>query len=453
MTPVADFDVLLGITRALTSAMGVALVAYLVLVVLPYLRHRPRPHGRAADFEWHFLLPCRDGEAVVGGTVRYLREAFPDAHVWVIDDDSDDGTVDVVHGFRDDPHVHLVRRRRPHARTGRGDALNDAYRTVKLWMGRHADADRAVAVVVDAGGRPARDCLDVCAAEHLFGDPGVGAVQVDVRVVNAGGRQAGGPRWRGVLGGLLVRVQDLELRTAVAAIRLSRGTTSPDSDGRFTRLSALDSVAGPAGRPWRGSSPEDPELGVRLLTAGWRTGFTTDTHVHREGLHSLRRLLAQRARTGHGTMRSLRHLRRIWSSPHLSPTGAAKLTCSLVRPWSRLLATLVYPVPLLVLGQRAAHAPGEVWAWLVDGAWTSFAVHGMLGLLPFVLWGPVYRARCAPTTGLARAIGYGLLYAIYACACCLASWPAVARSARGRDRRAKTCGNTERIAADVALEH
>jgi glycosyltransferase involved in cell wall biosynthesis len=38
-------------------------------------------------------VPCRDEEAVIGDTVGYLRAAFPSAHVWVIDDDSDDGTV------------------------------------------------------------------------------------------------------------------------------------------------------------------------------------------------------------------------------------------------------------------------------------------------------------------------------------------------------------------------
>ena len=450
-----NFDVLLGFTQALALTMSVAFLTYVFLIVVPYVRYRPRPVGRAADFEWHFLVPCRDEEAVIGGTVRYLREAFPDAHVWVIDDDSDDGTADVVRGFADARNIHLVRRHRPYARTGKGDALNDAYRTLKLWMGRHADADRAVVVVVDADGRPARDCLDVCAAEHLFGDAEIGAVQVDVRMVNAGVRQAGVPRWRGIFGDLLVRMQDLEFRTAIAAIQLSRGVTgtiSMGGNGQFTRLSALDSIAGPAGQPWRGSLLEDFELGVHLLTAGWRTGFTLDTHVHQEGLYSLRRFLAQRTRWGQGTMQCLRYVRRIWASPHVTTLGAAEVMYYLAQPWMQLLGTLVYPVPLLLLGHRAVNAPGEVWAWFVDGAWVLFAVYGMFGLLPFVLWGPVYRARCAPTVGFARAVGYGFAYAIYIYAFYLTSWRAVVRLARGRNGWAKTRRNTERITGDVALD-
>ncbi|MCE6993382.1 glycosyltransferase [Saccharothrix sp. S26] len=451
-----NLDVLLGFTQALALTMSVAFVTYVFLIVVPYLRYRPRPVGRAADFEWHFLVPCRDEEAVIGDTVRYLRESFPGAHVWVIDDDSDDGTAEVVRGFRDDRNIHLVRRRRPHARTGKGDALNDAYRTLKLWMGRHADADRAVVVVVDADGRPARNCLDVCAAEHLFGDPAIGAVQVDVRMVNAGVRQAGVPRWRGVLGDLLVRMQDLEFRTAIAAIQLSRGVTgtiSMGGNGQFTRLSALDSIAGPAGQPWRGSLLEDFELGVHLLTAGWRTGFTLDAHVHQEGLYSLRRFLAQRTRWGQGTMQCLRYVRRIWASPHLSTLGASEMMYYLAQPWMQLLGTLVYPIPLLLLGHRAVTAPGEVWTWFVDGAWILFTVYGMFGLLPFVLWGPVYRTRCAPALGRWRAVGLGFAYALYIYTFYITSWRAVIRLARGRNGWAKTRRNTERITGDVALDH
>ncbi|MBB5808034.1 cellulose synthase/poly-beta-1,6-N-acetylglucosamine synthase-like glycosyltransferase [Saccharothrix ecbatanensis] len=450
-----NFDVLLGFTQALALTMSVAFVTYVFLIVVPYLRHKPRPVGRPEAFEWHFLVPCRDEEAVIGDTVGYLRASFPSAHVWVIDDDSDDGTVAVVRGFHGDPNIHLVRRHRPHARTGKGDALNDAYRTLKLWMGRHADADRAVIVVVDADGRPAPNCLEVCAADHLFGDATIGAVQVDVRMVNAGVRQEGVSRWRRFFGGLLVRMQDLEFRTAIAAIQLSRGVTgtiSMGGNGQFTRLSALDSIAGRVGQPWRGSLLEDFELGVHLLTAGWRTGFTMDTHVHQEGLYSLRRFLAQRTRWGQGTMQCMRYVRRIWASPHLSTLGAAEMMYYLAQPWMQLLGTLIYPIPLILLAHRATTSPTEVWAWFIDGAWILFTVYGIFGLLPFVLWGPVYRMRCHPSLGLWRAFGYGFVYAIYIYTFYITSWRAVIRLARGRNGWTKTRRNTERITPKVALD-
>src|SRR6185312_15649803 len=123
-----------------------------------------------------------------------------------------------------DPYLHLVPRVRPEARTGKGDALNAAYRALGDWMG-------------NAGTPPP--------SRNVLG------------------------RWFGLK---LAQLQDLEFRTAIAAIQTSRGftgTISMGGNGQFTRLTALDSIAGDAEEPWRGSLLEDFELGVHLLTAGW----------------------------------------------------------------------------------------------------------------------------------------------------------------------------------------
>jgi len=454
----SSLDLLLGFTQALALTMSVAFVTYVCLIVVPYLRHRRAAAGDPSRFEWHFLVPCRDEQAVIGETVLYLRATFPTAHVWVIDDDSEDSTAGVVRRIRGrtEANIHLVQRTRPNARTGKGDALNAGYRAIKQWMGRHADATLAVLVVVDADGRPSADCLAVCAAEHLFADPGIGAVQLDVRMLNSGVPQLGVGRVRRWYGGLLVRMQDLEFRTAIAAIQMSRGITgtiSMGGNGQFTRLSALDSIAGPDGRPWRGSLLEDFELGVHLLTAGWRTGFTMDAHVDQEGLYSLRRFLAQRTRWGQGTMQCAGYLRQIWDSRHLSTLGAAEIMYYLAQPWMQLIGTLVYPIPFAFLGVRTLQAPSEVWAWFTGGAWLLFAVYGTFGLLPFLMWGPIYRLRCDRTGSLWRGLGYGLAYSMYIYTFYITSWRALLRLVRGRNGWAKTRRNTEVARGLVALDH
>lgn len=454
-----SLDLVLGFTQALALTMSVAFVTYVFVIVVPYLRRQPAPVGEPGSLEWHFFVPCRDEEAVIGDTIRYLRGTFPIAHVWVIDDDSDDRTAGVVrtlkrNGGVRDPQIHLVQRQRPYARTGKGNALNDAYRTLKMWMGRRADADRAIVVVVDADGRPAPNCLEVCAAQHLFGNPRIGAVQVDVRMINAGQRQPGVSRWRRAFGAGLVRMQDLEFRTAIAAIQMSRGATgtiSMGGNGQFTRLSALDSIAGPTGSPWRGSLLEDFELGVHLLTAGWHTGFSLDTHVNQEALYSLRRFLAQRTRWGQGTMQCMRYLRRIWDSDHLTTLGAAEMMYYLAQPWMQLLGTLIYPIPMAMMAYRFAVSPGEVVTWFLDGAWILFTVYGAFGLLPFVLWGPVYRARCEPV-GFWKSVAYGFGYALYIYTFYITSWRALIRLVRGNNGWTKTRRNQERVAGKVALD-
>jgi cellulose synthase/poly-beta-1,6-N-acetylglucosamine synthase-like glycosyltransferase len=456
-----SMTVILGFTQAIALTMSVAFLAYVYVIIVPYLRHRPTAPGDPTDFQWHFLVPCRDEEAVVGGTVRYLRGTFPQAHVWVIDDDSDDRTVDVVESLRhghgaQSRFVHLVRRHRPMARTGKGDALNAAYRELKSWIGRHSDAHRQILVVVDADGRPAANCLDVCSSETLFGNTKVGAVQIDVRMSNRDVPQPNSIGWRRGLGSMMVRMQDLEFRTAIAAIQKSRGytgTISMGGNGQFARLSALDSIAGDRGEPWRGSLLEDFELGVHLLTEGWRTGFSMDTHVDQEGLYSLRRFLVQRTRWGQGTMQCARYVRRIWDSEHLSTLGAAEMLYYLAQPWMQLVGTLVYPIPFVLLAGRTMTDPGWVWQWFTGGAWLLFAVYGAFGVLPFVVWGPIYWWKCERRGGFLRSIGWGACYAAYIYTFYVTSWRAVLRLARGRNGWAKTRRNTEIPDGIVALDH
>ncbi|MFI5606071.1 glycosyltransferase [Amycolatopsis sp. NPDC051903] len=441
--------------------MSVAFLVYVALIVVPFLRRKPAPVGDPDAFTWHFFVPCRDEEAVIRETVRYLRTTFRRTHVWVVDDDSDDRTARVVRsvwrrngGY--DTNLHLVERKRPDARTGKGDALNAAYHELDDWLPPGVDRDEVVVVVVDADGRPARNCLEVCAAGHLFGDAKIGAVQLDVRMSNVRTRPPGRTWFARAFGLKLAQLQDLEFRTAIAAIQTSRGftgTISMGGNGPFTRLSALDSIAGAERRPWRGSLLEDFELGVHLLTTGWRTGFTPDSHVAQEGLYSLRRFLVQRTRWGQGTMQCSRYLRRIWDSPHVSTSGAAEMMYYLAQPWLQLLGSLLYPVPFLLLLVTTAGDPAQVWTWFTGGAWILFAIYGSFGLLPFVVWGPIYQLKCLRSKNIFRGVGLGLLYAAYSYTFYVTSWRALFRLVRRRNGWSKTRRNTEATAGvKVALD-
>jgi cellulose synthase/poly-beta-1,6-N-acetylglucosamine synthase-like glycosyltransferase len=303
-----------------------------------------------------------------------------------------------------------------------------------------------VVVVVDADGRPAPDCLAVCAADHLFGDAKVGAVQVDVRMLNCG-MPAPSVGWgRRYFGRALVRMQDLEFRVAIAAIQMSRrftGSVAMGGNGQFTRLSALDSIAGPHGQPWRGSLLEDFELGVYLLTEGWRTRFTVDTHVAQEALYSLRRLLAQRTRWDQGAMQCARHVPRIWHSPYVSLVGFAEMMYYLAQPWMRLLGTLIYPVPLLLLAVDTLHDSELTWRWFTASGWVACTVAGSCGLLPFLVWGPIYWVRWGRSGSPLRGLIYGAVYAMYVNLFYLTSWRAFTRLLRGHNSWAKTRRNRE----------
>lgn len=440
---------LLGLTQALTLVAGIAFLGHAGLVLLPHLRRGRSATGDADALEWHFLIPCQDREPALGDTIGYLRATFPTAHVWVIADPVDD-TADVVTRLRGprhggDRHLHLVRG----PRTGGGTALNTAHRELKSWLGAHADTDRTVVVVLDADSRPAANSLDVCAASHLFGDPAVGAVRVDVRVVDRRTPPTGDNTLRHRFGSALARVQDLESRGPVAAcLRSLDRTGTPGVPGQFTRMTALDSAADGSG-PWRGGASEDLGLGTRLAARGWKTAFTADTHVEQEALHGLRHLLARRTRSNREALRHSGHLRRIRNSG-LSPLATAKAVHHLTRPWTRPLAALVHPIPFLLLLGHALSDPAGTWTWLTDGAWATFAVYGASGLLPFVVWGPIHRHRCEPGTSFPRSLAHGLAYAVYARAVDLTSWRAAIHLVRSRSG---SPGIRRPNLAAVALDH
>ena len=69
------------------------------------------------------------------------------------------------------------------------------------------------------------------------------------------------------------------------------------------RLSALVSLGD---SPWSKSLTEDLDLGVRLLSLGWRNEFCHTAAVHQQGVTELGRLIRQRSRWFQGHLMSIR---------------------------------------------------------------------------------------------------------------------------------------------------
>lgn len=448
----------LGVAIGFALVLNGIFIVYLVALLVPFLRRRPRPAGDAHRFSWHFLIPCRDEEAVIADTLHYLTRTFPTAHVWVIDDDSDDGTAVIIQQhIAQSRRVHLVQRRRPQARTGKSDALNAAYRTLGAWLPDEADRSRVVLCVVDADGRPAAGCLDVVAADHLFGRAETAAVQIEVRMINRDDPLPVPDRGpiSNHLGRLLVRLQDIEFRAVVSAVQLSRRwmhTVAMGGNGQFMRMSVLDQIAGDQERPWRGSLQEDFEVGMHVLLAGGRTEFTPDTWVDQEALARLGPLLAQRTRWSQGMMQCIRYLRRVWASPHVSSGGVLELTYCLIQPWVQLAATILFPVPWLVLGLHYLRQPELAGQFGADGGWTLLLLYVTAALGQLTVWGLAYRQVCEPAVGFWRAVGYGAAFSILAYISYVATWRAFGRILRRRNGWAKTRRNAELAAGPVVVE-
>lgn len=443
--------------EAISFCLVLLFLGYLASIVRAYLRRPLEQRGDLSDFEWHFFVPCRDEEAVIDQTVERLRTDFAGAHVWVVDDDSDDRTAEVVDGWAArDPLVHLVRRTRPEARTGKGDALNAAYHALDRTLPADTDRSAVVICVVDADGHLDPAVLNYMAAPTVFGDGAVGAAQVSVRMRNRDDPRPCPDKGRlgNAIGRYLVRMQDLEFRTAIAAMQALRSRTRSvglGGNGQFTRLSVLDEIAHEASEPWHGSLLEDYELGVHVMLAGYQNKYVDATFVSQEGLPDLRRLLTQRTRWSQGNIQCVKYLPEVTRSRHFGSAAVVEASYYLCLPFLQLLGMAVWPLVLAsTLSGLLLNAPDT--ASLLLQSWPLLVLLLVLSVAPFAMWGPIYKVRCEPEASWLRSVLWGLGLCLYIYYLYVTVPRAFARVLTGRSGWAKTRRNAEDLSVGLVAK-
>lgn len=449
-------DMFLGVCVLFSLLMGTTFLCYVIVIALPFMRRKPEPVGDANVFQWHFAIPCRDEETVIGDTLTYLRTSFPAATVWVIDDDSEDRTAAIVQEWAEhDAGVHLIQRRRPNARLGKAHALNFAWKHIVDTLGPDTDFDHTILAVVDADGRPSANILEVCAGPSLFADRKVAAVQVEVRMSNRTVHTPyPGEDWlKNLAARTFVRMQDLEFRGPISAIQMSRKftrTVNVGGNGQLARMSALNDIAGDEG-PWRGSLLEDFELGLHFLLSGWRNAYTPDAWVDQEALYSVPRYITQRARWAQGTMQCFRYLKRIWTNINLSNLGALEISYFLLQPWIQIIGTVLYPAPVIIMFYNLIAYPDFAHEFLTKGGTILLITYAVIGLGEFAVWGILYRLKSEPDTTVLTAVGWGLSYVIYIYFVYVVVWKAAFQLARRQHGWAKTIRNSEASTPDTIV--
>ena len=365
-----------------------------------------------------FLLPCLNEEKVILNSLSRLLSF--DGHnfaVMVIDDGSEDATGSVVSSLADD-RVWLLRRTLPNARQGKGEALNAAIARLSesTWL-QGRDLDKVVVVVVDADGRVEPHSL--AAVAPYFADPSVGAVQIGVRINNRGMSR-------------LARMQDMEFVIYTEVFQRGRrhlGSVGLGGNGQFMRLSALRSL-GEA--PWSRSLTEDLDLGIRLLTAGWRNEYCHTAAVHQQGVVELRRLVRQRSRWFQGHLQSWRLIPTILRGAPRRARG--DLLYHLSSPAILLIASLLtasFVCSLFGSGLTAAEGGNPLGWWVASTYALAFG--------PALIYGYTYWLRERDQgVSLTRTAGLAHLYVCYCLMWYAAGWWAVGRTLRRRTNWSKT---------------
>lgn len=421
-------DALLSLWPIVAATFRVAAISFIVMVltystillVLSRRRFDPPVSADAAPQpRVVFVLPCLNEDRVIGASIdRLLALPYDDAHVLVVDDGSDDNTAAVVETRRAvDPRVHLLRRRLPNARKGKGEALNAAFAHVRTTLTGGKPHDDVIVAVVDADGRLENHAL----TEVLpyFADPRVGGVQIAVRINNRHVSR-------------LARMQDLEFVTFTDVFQQARnhiGSVGLGGNGQFMRLSALESLGE---SPWSQSLTEDLDLGLRLLAEGWRNRYCRSTAVHQQGVVHVDRLIRQRARWFHGHLQSWRLLPEVVATTR----GWARwdLVYHMTAPFLLLCASLLSASFVLGLIAVALGGPTQrpdSLTWLL-GAYA-------LATGPALAFSQVYWSR-EHADGLSRwrATAYAHLYVVYGFMWYVAGWRAVGRIILDRTQWAKT---------------
>ncbi|MGI8750931.1 MAG: glycosyltransferase family 2 protein [Acidimicrobiales bacterium] len=428
---------LLALLNTAAFILCVTFLSYVMLIIIPFLRHRPGDSGDPRHYRWHFLVPCRNEEEVIAETIAGLRRVFPASHIWCIDDASTDETAAVLSQLsRRYARLHVVTRRPPDAAKGKGPALNAGWRALVTSLPPDADLHRVLVGVLDADARLDPHAASILSGSSWFADPSVGAVQIRVRVMAT----TLAPRLPAQRR-LLVRLQDLEFSGPIAAMQMLRrrsGSVGMGGNGQFTRMSILNRIAAGAGTPWHGALLEDFELGLHVLLAGSRTEYCHDTWVSQDGLAHVRALLRQRSRWAQGSMQCFAYLQAILRSPSISTTGALELTYFLLLPWLQLVGSVVYAAAIAVMGYYALSEPGGLGAWWNAGAWGVLPLFLLFGVAPFMVWGFIYRRHSDRDMPLRTAFGLGMANWAYGYLSQVASWWAFVRVVRNRHDWKKT---------------
>lgn len=438
----------------LTAACALTYVSLLLMTFLREVRHPSNSVGDPDTLAWHLLVPCRDEENVIAETVSAARTSFPRAHVWVIDDASEDSTASVVQDLMVfDSRVHLISRIAPEARTGKGDALNAAYRIVSEHVqGNAEERHRTVIGVLDADGFLSDNALPMLSGPESFGDAEVGAVQLEVWMKNRGDRRPRPTdgRVRNAVGRALVRMQDLEFRTtnsAMQVLRVRTGTVGMGGNGQFARLTVLDALTEKHGKPWGKKLSEDYELGMNILELGMRNHYVREAHVSQEALPFTRRLIRQRTRWAQGNMECASALPSLRRSGHLSVPGLLEMHYFMLQPVVMMLNLVLIPL-LLILG--LVENAGDFWR---ASTLLTIVLSGLFFLvLPYAVWGLVYRRVTGGEVSALVAVGLGLGNLVYVYLTYVYYLKASWRALTGRTGWAKTVRNADgRILAEVVL--
>lgn len=289
------------------------------LILFAVARKNPQ-HKVTSSRLWGFIIiiPAHNEEAVIRETILRALALKGPIQIVVVDDGSTDKTYEIASALSSGK-IHVLRRKYPNAKLGKGAALNYAYAQIqsryKIWFSG-IKIENIIITVLDGDGYLDQKLLPFVAG-MLERQSQLGGVQAPVTIQR--------PQ-----SSLWLRLQDIEFVGFSCFVQQARhwfSSVGLGGNGQFIRASALESL-GPT--PWTDALSEDLDIGLRLLIKGQRLGFCNIGFVHQQGLVKLPALLKQRIRWTQGHYQAWRHIPALWRSSKLRPWTKADVTIYLL---------------------------------------------------------------------------------------------------------------------------
>jgi 1,2-diacylglycerol 3-beta-glucosyltransferase len=384
----------------------------------------PAPTSGPRRNYWIVIPACNEAKVIVNtvNAALAMHSSQAPVRVLVVDDASDDGTAELLNQL-DHDRLLVIRRNHPHARQGKGEALNAAFRAIRAQTVADGEVDTTIVGVIDGDGTaPANLIRDV--VDAYFSHPEIGGLQCRVRIKN-----------RQRLLGLLQDIEFACVANASQTIRDILDSVGMGGNGQFVRLGHLIRQGD---SPWSTCLVDDLELGLRLHLDGVRIRYCPAAVITQQAIVDLRPLLRQRARWAQGNLQCAQYVHRVLGSRQVGSIGLLDYLAYLVAPWLTVpMSILVLAIVLVVIGGLVT---GQTLGGLIAAGHTvpqAVAVWIAMVFLPGLIWGLWHRWQLGDEP-LWRCLVAGLCYPFFLLIGTLGTWRGLGRHLIGRDEWAKT---------------
>lgn len=289
--------------------------------------------------------------------LRNRCQDFIDLKLVFIDDDSNDGTTELLRNWAQHNHINVIHRTKPNAQLGKGPALQDAINQISQ---TEFSINDTLVGIIDADSSFDHNYLKKVV--KVFQNSSYDLVQTRVDIYNTVNN--------------LTIMQNFELSIFNSLSQMARtywGSALASGNGQFTTLQMAKDVG------WSSSLLEDCEFSLKGLLKGYYGTFLNTTSIKQEGITNLSKLIRQRTRWCQGGLQCLKiYGRKILKLQQLSKIARFFILFFLLIPYLSVVIAPSSVISILVLLFYAFYNPLISLSIILGLLLTEYLVNGLM---------------------------------------------------------------------------